>query len=67
MTAFAAAAEEAGGPSRPAAAPEPEHFVESMEKDIAEREAEAAELASRSRVAEAAERAEAAAQAEAPS
>ncbi|MDQ3759443.1 MAG: phosphoribosylanthranilate isomerase [Actinomycetota bacterium] len=43
MSAFAAAAEEAGGPSGPAPLHEPEHFVESMEKDIAKREAEAEE------------------------
>ena len=45
MSAFAAAAEEAGGPSGPSPLHEPEHFVESMEKDIAKREAEAAERA----------------------
>lgn len=55
MTAFATAAEEAGGPSGPPPLSEPEHFVESMEKDIAKREQEAAE------------RAEAAGRAEAPS
>ena len=64
MTAFAAAAEEAGGPSGPPPLHEPDHFVESMEKDIAEREAEAARLAAER---EEDERAEAAPQAEAPS
>ena len=43
MTAFAERAEEAGGPSGPRPLHEPEHFVESMEKDAAKREAEAAE------------------------
>jgi len=43
MSAFAAAAEEAGGPSGLPPLHEPEHFVESMEKDIAKREAEAEE------------------------
>ena len=43
MSAFAATADEAGGPSTPKPAREPEHFVESMEKDIAKRGAEAAE------------------------
>ncbi len=64
MTAFAAAADEAGGPSGPPPLHEPDHFVESMEKDIAEREAEAAKVAAE---AEEAERAEEAAQAEAAS
>jgi len=43
MSAFAAAAEEAGGPTGIDPLHEPEHFVESMEKDIARREAEAEE------------------------
>lgn len=43
MSAFAATADEAGGPSTPKPVREPEHFVESMEKDIAKRGAEAAE------------------------
>ena len=43
MTAFSAAAEEAGGPSTPRPVSEPEHFTESREKDLARREAEAAE------------------------
>lgn len=45
MTAFFAAAEEAGGPSTPRPVSEPEHFTESREKDLARREAEAAERA----------------------
>jgi phosphoribosylanthranilate isomerase len=45
MTTFAAAAEEAGGPSTPRPVSEPEHFTESREKDLARREAEAAERA----------------------
>src|SRR5215210_5463703 len=45
MTAFAEHAEEAGGPSTPRPVSEPEHFTESREKDLARREAEAAELA----------------------
>jgi phosphoribosylanthranilate isomerase len=56
MTAFAAAADEAGGPSGPPPLHEPDHFVESMEKDIAKREAEAAERAEAAAQAEAAER-----------
>jgi phosphoribosylanthranilate isomerase len=64
MTAFFAAAEEAGGPSGPPPLHEPDHFVESMEKDIAEREAKAAELAAERADAE---QAESAAQAEASS
>lgn len=43
MTAFSAAAEEAGGPSTPKPVSEPEHFTESREKDLARREAEAEE------------------------
>jgi len=43
MTAFAAAAEEAGGPSTPRPISEPVHFTESREKDLARREAEAEE------------------------
>jgi phosphoribosylanthranilate isomerase len=43
MSAFAAAAEEAGGPSSPRPVSEPAHFAESREKDLARREAEAAE------------------------
>jgi phosphoribosylanthranilate isomerase len=45
MTAFAAAAEEAGGPSTSRPVSEPEHFTESREKDLARREADAAERA----------------------
>ncbi len=45
MSAFVAAAEEAGGPSTPRPVSEPEHFTESREKDVARREAEAAERA----------------------
>jgi phosphoribosylanthranilate isomerase len=56
MTAFAAAADEAGGPSGPPPLHEPDHFVESMEKDIAKREAEAAERAEAAAQAKAAER-----------
>jgi len=56
MTAFAAAADEAGGPSGPPPLHEPDHFVESMEKDIAKREAEAAERAEAVAQAEAAVR-----------
>lgn len=41
MSAFATAAEEAGGASTPKPLHDPDHFVESMEKDIARREAEA--------------------------
>jgi phosphoribosylanthranilate isomerase len=44
MTAFSEAAEAAGGPSGPAPLHEPEHFVESMEKDLARRQAEAEAL-----------------------
>lgn len=58
MTAFAERAEEVGGPSTPRPVSEPEHFTESREKDLARREAEAAELAAE---AEAAARAEEAA------
>ena len=43
MTAFAQHSEEAGGPSTPRPVRDPDHFVESMEKDAARREAEAAE------------------------
>ncbi len=43
MTEFAAAAEEAGGPSPPRPVSEPEHFTESREKDLARRTEEAAE------------------------
>jgi phosphoribosylanthranilate isomerase len=63
MTAFSSAADEAGGPSGPPALHEPDHFVESMEKDLAEREAKAAELAAER---DEPEQAEAASQAEAP-
>ncbi|HYH62354.1 MAG TPA: phosphoribosylanthranilate isomerase [Solirubrobacterales bacterium] len=55
MSAFAAAAEEAGGPSTPRPVSEPEHFTESREKDLARREAEAEE---RRRETEEAEQAE---------
>ena len=43
MTALAQNAEEAGGPSTPRPVSEPGHFTESREKDLARREAEAAE------------------------
>ena len=41
MSLFVAQAEEAGGPSGPAPVRDPEHFVESMEKDREHREAQA--------------------------
>ncbi len=48
MTAFAAAAEEAGGPTGSAPLHEPESFVESMQKDLDRRQAEAEALEEKS-------------------